>query len=77
MKDAGLDEKMIDDVKTQLTPDSSILLLIGASGDADQMARAFEPYKPVSVTRHQIDDKTIDDLKTKFEGVEPPPPPPS
>ena len=75
MKDAGLDENMVDEVKAQLTPNSSMLLLIGASGDADQMARAFERYHPVSVTRHHIDDKTVDDLKATFEASEPPPPP--
>ncbi len=75
MKDAGMDDKLIDSVKAELTPDSSILVLIGATGDADQMARAFEPYKPVNVTRHHIDDKTVEDLHEKFADVTPPPPP--
>jgi uncharacterized membrane protein len=66
MKDAGLDDKMVDEVKAQLTPDTSMLLLIGATGDADQMARAFEPYHPVSVTRHHVDDQTVDQLATTF-----------
>ncbi len=76
LKDAGMDDKMIESVKAELTPDSSMLVLIGASGDADQMARAFEPYKPVSVNRHHIDDQTVENLKAKFADVTPPPPPP-
>jgi uncharacterized membrane protein len=75
MKDAGLDDQLIESVKAELTPNSSMLVLIGASGDADQMARAFEPYKPVSVNRHHIDDKTVEDLQNKFADVTPPPPP--
>jgi uncharacterized membrane protein len=75
MKDAGLDDQMIEPVKAELTPDSSMLLLIGATGDADQMARAFEPYHPANVTRTHIDDKTIDDLQAKFADTAPPPPP--
>jgi uncharacterized membrane protein len=75
MKDAGMDDKMIESVKAELTPNSSMLVLIGASGDADQMARAFEPYKPVSVNRHHIDDQTVEELQAKFGDVTPPPPP--
>ncbi len=67
MKDSGLDEKMIKEVKGQLTDGSSILLLIGASGDADQFSHAFEPYKPVSVTRHEIPEETVANLKEAFE----------
>jgi hypothetical protein len=32
------------------------------------------PAHPVSVTRHHIDDKTVDDLKATFEASEPPRP---
>lgn len=77
MKDAGMDDDLIDKVKGELTPDTSILVLIGASGDADQMARAFEPYHPVNVTRTHIDDATVENLQSKFsEGVPTAPPPP-
>lgn len=73
MKNSGLDEDMIKEVKDQLTDDSSILLLIGASGDADQFSHAFEPYKPVSVTRHAIPEETINNLKDAFEEKPAPP----
>ncbi len=84
MKDSGLDENMVEDVKGQLTNDTSMLLLIGATGDADQMAHAFEPYKPVSVTRHAVSEDTVEGLKAAFEEAQadggtlplPPPPPP-
>jgi uncharacterized membrane protein len=75
MKKSGLDKDMIDEVKGQLTDDSSVLLLIGATGDADQMARAFEEYKPVSVTRHALPDETVANLHEAF--AENPPPPDS
>jgi uncharacterized membrane protein len=75
MKESGVDEKMIDEVKGELTNDSSMLLLIGATGDADQMSRAFEPYKPVKVIRHALPDKTVDNLKQAFEENPPPPAP--
>jgi len=66
MKRAGIDEDLVHQVKSELTPGTSALLLIGASGDADQMARAFEPYHPVSVVRHTIPDTSIEGLRKEF-----------
>ena len=63
MAKAGLDKKMIDEIKSELTPGTSALLLIGAKGDAEEMARAFEPYHPASVMRYTLNDHTIDQLK--------------
>jgi uncharacterized membrane protein len=63
MKKSGLDESLVDQVKSELTPGTSALLLIGATGDTDQMARAFEPHHPTSVIRHPIPDATVENLK--------------
>jgi uncharacterized membrane protein len=63
MAKAGLDKKMIDEIKSELTPGTSALLLIGARGDADEMSRAFEPYHPTQVMRYNISDDTIEKLK--------------
>lgn len=62
MKKAGLDENLVNEVKSSLTPGTSALLLIGATGDADQMARAFEPYKPTKVIRQEIPEQTVANL---------------
>jgi uncharacterized membrane protein len=63
MKRSALDDKLVDQVKSELTPGTSALLLIGASGDADEMTRAFEQNHPVSVTRHLLPDEVLENLK--------------
>lgn len=67
MKNSGLDEKVVEDIKAELTDGTSVLVLFGADIDADQMSRAFEPYHPVKVIRHTIDDATVENLKTHLE----------
>jgi len=66
MKRAGIDEHMVRQLKAELTPGTSALLLMGATGDADQMARAFEPYHPVSVTRQTLPDASVESLKKEL-----------
>ena len=63
MKRSGIDDKLVDQVKSEMTPGTSALVLIGATGDTDQMARAFEPHHPTSVIRHPIPEATIESLK--------------
>ncbi len=63
MKRSGLDEKLVEQVKSELTPGTSALLLIGATGDLDQMARAFEQHHPVSTIREPLSDEALDNLK--------------
>jgi uncharacterized membrane protein len=63
MKRSGLDEKLVDQVKSELAPSTSALLLINASGDADQMERAFEQRRPANVIRQLLPDETLDNLK--------------
>ena len=63
MAKAGLDKKMIEEIKSELAPGTSALLLIGAEGDADEMTRAFEPYHPVNVMRFNLSDDTVQKLK--------------
>ncbi|WP_298207494.1 DUF1269 domain-containing protein [Ferrimicrobium sp.] len=66
-KRSGIDEKLVAEVKSELAPGTSALLLVGASGDADQMARAFEPYHPSKVVRNTISDETVENLRQAFE----------
>jgi uncharacterized membrane protein len=70
VKEHGLDKKMLDEIRGDLDKGTSALLLIGASGDADQMARAFEPYKPVKVVRHEIPNETVENLKSALSEAE-------
>jgi uncharacterized membrane protein len=63
----GVDQAMVDDVQSKLTNGTSALLLIGATGDVDQMARAFEPYHPTDVVRHEIPEQTVANLKDALE----------
>jgi uncharacterized membrane protein len=72
MKKSGVDQALVDDVKSQLTDNSSALLLIGATGDADQMARAFEQYHPSSVVRHTMPQETVDNLKEALGSTDAP-----
>lgn len=66
MKRSGLDENLVEEVKRELTPGTSALLLIGASGDADQMTRAFEQHHPVKVIRHPLSEETVESLKNEL-----------
>lgn len=65
-KETGLDKDMLRDVHDMLDKDTSALVLIGASGDADQMARAFEPYNPTQVYRRPLNDETVEALRGKL-----------
>jgi uncharacterized membrane protein len=67
VKESGLDTTMLKEIKDSLDKGTSALILIGAKGDADQMANAFEKYKPTKVIRHEIPDTAVDDLKEQFE----------
>jgi len=64
MAKAGLDKKMVDEIKSELSPGTSALLLIGVRGDADEMTRAFDRYHPVSVMRFDLSDDTVEKLKS-------------
>jgi uncharacterized membrane protein len=66
-KETGLDKQMLDEIKDELDKGTSALILIGLTGDTDQMAQAFDKYKPVKVIRHPLEDKTVDNLKEALE----------
>jgi hypothetical protein len=53
MKEHGIDKEMLSESRGELDDGTSALKLIGAKGDADEMARAFELYKPSKVIRHE------------------------
>jgi uncharacterized membrane protein len=63
MERAGVDQKLVDEVKSELAPGTSALLLIGATGDVDQMSRAFEQNHPLKVTRVPLSEDTLENLK--------------
>ena len=72
-KDKGLDsdlQPIVDELKNDLDKGTSALLLIGASGDTAQMARAFESHKPTKVSHHELPDKTVADLRDVFTEAE-------
>jgi uncharacterized membrane protein len=64
MAQAGLDKKMIEEIKSELEPGTSALLLLGAHGDVDEMTRAFQLYHPTDLKRYNISDDAIEKLKT-------------
>jgi uncharacterized membrane protein len=69
-KETGLDKKMLTEIKDELDKDTSALLLIGLSGDTDEMTKAFEKYNPVKVIRHDLPEKAVENLKGALESSE-------
>jgi uncharacterized membrane protein len=67
VKETGLDKEMLKEIKDSLGKGESALLMLGASGDVDEMAAAFQKYNPTDVIRRTIDDASLEDLKTKLE----------
>ena len=68
-KETGLPKGFLDKVKTELTKGTSALLLFGATGDTDEMAKAFEKYHPASVVRESISDETVESLKKTLDAT--------
>jgi uncharacterized membrane protein len=68
-KETGLDKAMLDEIKDELGNGNSALILIGLSGDTDQMAKAFEKYNPSKIIRHDMPDKTVENLKEALDGT--------
>ena len=63
-KEHGVDSGLLDKVKQSLAEKgTSALILIGASGDVDEMARAFESYSPVEVIREALPEEATTNLK--------------
>lgn len=67
IKETGLDKDMLQEIKDALEKGTSALLMIGAEGDVDEMAHAFDAYGPTSTIRRPLADKTVDGLR---EGME-------
>lgn len=66
MKRSGIDETFVDQVKSELTPGTSALFLIGARSDTEEMARAFEEHHPISAIRHPLPEPTLENLKKEL-----------
>lgn len=66
-KHAGIDHELTDRAKKHLTNGTSALILVGVTGDADQMAHAFEKYKPIDVMREQIPEQAVENLRQKLQ----------
>jgi uncharacterized membrane protein len=67
MKKSGLDENLIKEIKEELTPGTSALVLVGAKADVDQMRLALEPYHPAKIIRTSLSDDTVAALKEALE----------
>ena len=63
MAKAGLDKGLVEEIKSELKPGTSALLLMGARGDVDEMSRAFEQYRPTRVLCYEIADDIVEKLK--------------
>lgn len=70
VKETGLDKEMLKEIKDSLGKGESALLMLGASGDVDEMAAAFEKYHPTDIIRHEIAEQTVEELKAKLESAE-------
>ena len=70
MKRSGIDEKFVDQVKSELASGTSALFLIGAISDADEMARVFEEHHPASVIRHTLPEPAMENLKKELGAPE-------
>ena len=68
-KETGLDKEMLDEIRGSLDKGTSALLLLGASGDVDQMAKAFADYNPTDVIRKEMPEKAIANLKEALENA--------
>lgn len=66
MKQAHIDHDLTDRAKSMLTNNTSALLLVGVTGDADEMAHAFEKYEPTDVIRESIPDHVVKNLVEKL-----------
>lgn len=66
-KHAGIDEKLMDEVKAKLTNGTSALVLIGIEGDVDEMSRAFEANRPVEVVGRPLPHEAVESLRKKLD----------
>jgi uncharacterized membrane protein len=67
VKETGLDKEMLTEIKDSLGKGESALIMIGATGDVDEMSAAFAKYNPTDVIRREIPEQTVEDLKAKLE----------
>ena len=70
MKRSGIDETLVDQAKSELTPGTSALFLIGARSDADEMVRVCEEHHPTSVIRHTLPELTLENLEKEMGAQE-------
>ncbi|HZJ26569.1 MAG TPA: DUF1269 domain-containing protein [Acidimicrobiia bacterium] len=68
-KETGLPAGFMDTVRKELTKGTSALLLFGATGDTEEMAKAFDKYNPASIVREQITDETVDSMKKALDAT--------
>lgn len=67
IKETGLDKHMLDEIKGALDKGTSALIMIGAQGDVDDMAHAFDDYRPTSTIRRALPDETVDGLREAID----------
>ncbi len=66
MKRSGIDERLVHQVKTELSPGTSALFLLGTTSNADEMARVFETYQPSGMIRHSLSKPTLENLNREL-----------
>lgn len=66
-KETGLPHGFLEKVRKELTKGSSALILFGATGDTEEMAKAFDRYNPASIVREHIADETVDTMKKALD----------
>ncbi len=65
-KESGMPSDVLSELKDELDKGTSALVLLGAKGDIDEMARAFEPYTPSKTIRRELPVEALADLKDKL-----------
>lgn len=70
LKEHGIDKALLQEVRAELDKGTSALILIGASGDAEEMSRAFEQYHPTKIIRHELPDATLETMRSALGDAE-------
>lgn len=67
-KESGMPTEVLDEIRRELEKGTSVLVLIGATGDIDEMAHAFEAHHPTKTLRYELDEGTVDRIRGTVTG---------
>ena len=71
LRHAGIDGSMIEAVKTEMTPGTSVMMLLSSDAAVDTVAKAFEG-QPMELVRSDLSVQQQDRLRAVFGGSAPP-----